>query len=97
MATGAPASGLLELDEDMLVTLQQVYEERFTRSEELLANIIDLLQVVAYNALVGPHVDPKKLRSLKPPTPMPRPGQKRKRRGTTLRELDALSKEVSDG
>lgn len=80
-------ASLLDLDEEMLLTLSEVHSERWTRTEELLATCADLLQVVAYNALVGPHVDPKALKKLKPAAPLDRPGMRRRRRGTTLGDL----------
>lgn len=83
---------LLELDEDMLVTLRDVHETTWSRTEHLLATIADALGIVGYNALVGPHVDPKSLRQTRPPEPLPRPGVQapKKRRGTTLGELKKM-------
>lgn len=82
-------NALLDLDEEMLVTLRDVHDEQWTRTEMLLATVVDLLQLVAHNALIGPHVDPKALRKLKAPEPLERPGvsSKRHRRGTTLGDL----------
>ena len=72
----------------MLATLAEVHASQWTRTEHLLANVSDLLGVVAYNALMGPHADPKKLRRMKPPKPMARPGlTPRKRRKATSEDL----------
>lgn len=97
MATGSPVGDLLELDGDMLLTLSEVHSQQWTRTEELLASVVDLLGLVAYHALIGPHVDPKALKRMKPPEPMPRPGQKRRKRGTTMGQLMALQKELGGG
>lgn len=74
-------------------------------TEHLLAHMTDVLGVVAHNALIGPHVDPKALKKVKPLEPFPRPGvpRNRRRRGSTLSELAALGGvtryvgEVTDG
>lgn len=58
----------------------------WTVTDHLLATAIDALGVVSHHALVGPHADPKKLRSIKPPPRMPRPGAheaKPRRRATS--------------
>lgn len=83
MATGQPVQHLLEVDAEMLVTLADVHGSQWTRMEHLLATLIDAVNAVAYNALVGPHADPKKLRHVKSPKPVPRPGSRRKRRRAT--------------
>lgn len=49
-------------------------------TDHLLATVIDAVGVAGYHALLGPHVDPKKLRSVKPPEPMTRPGVAARRR-----------------
>lgn len=90
LATGTPVSEILDLDDEMLLTLKEVHEQQWTRGEHLLATIVDALQVVGYNALVGPHADPKKLKSLKRPKPIPRPGPARKRRKATVAEMVEL-------
>ena len=72
----------------MLVTLADVHNESWTRSEHLLANVCDLLGVAGHNALVGPHVNPKGLRNVRPPKPLQRPGMAVRRR-TTLADLQA--------
>jgi len=65
----------------------------WTVTDHLLATTVDALGVVAWNALVGPHADPKKLRRLKPPERLARPGaqperkQRRKATSADLREL----------
>lgn len=64
------------------MTLAEVHGQQWTRVEHLLASIIDALGVVAYNALVGPHADPKRLRRVKPPTPIARPGVRHRRRAS---------------
>jgi hypothetical protein len=55
----------------------------WTLTDHLLASVVDALQVVAVNALVGPHADPKRLKRLKPPTPVQRPHAQRQRRKAT--------------
>lgn len=66
----------------------------WTVSDHLLATIADRLGVVAYNALVGSHADPKKLRRAKPPEPIPRPTtphhRPRPRRRATSDDLKAM-------
>lgn len=66
----------------------------WTVSDHLLATIADRLGVVAYNALVGPHADPKKLRRAKPPKPVTRPSvphhRHRPRRRATSDDLKAI-------
>jgi hypothetical protein len=74
----------------MLATLNEVHGNQWNRIEHFLAVIADSLAVAGHYALVGPHVDPKKLRSVKPPKPMLRPGQRRKRRKATPEELREL-------
>ena len=75
----------------MLVTLRQIHDETWTRPEHMLASVIDSLGVVSHHALMGPHADPKKLRSVKPPKPIERPGlQRRKKRKATTEELREL-------
>lgn len=90
MATGQPIGDLVDVDETMLLTLADVHETEWTRVEHLLATIVDVLGHVAHNALIGPHVDPKGLKHLKPPAPLPRPGMERRRRGTTIGQLAAM-------
>lgn len=46
----------------------------WTLTDHLIASVVDALRDVSYSALVGPHADPKKLRKIKPPEPVPRPG-----------------------
>ena len=75
----------------MLATLAEVHNNHWTREEHFLAAIVDALGLTGHYALVGPHVDPKKLRTVKPPKPMPRPGQeRRKKRKATPEELREL-------
>ncbi len=72
----------------MLATLNEVHAGQWSRVEHLLATIVDALGVVSHHALVGSHIDPKKLRSVKPPNPLPRPGgQRRPRRKATSGDL----------
>lgn len=52
----------------------------WTITDHLLASVVDALGVVSHNALVGPHADPKKLRSIKPPDRFPRPGAAQRRK-----------------
>ena len=63
----------------------------WTTTDHLLASIVDSLGIVQYHALVGPHADPKRLRSVKPPQRIPRPGhhqqEQRKKRKATSEEL----------
>lgn len=91
MATGQPIGSLLEIDEDMLATLAEVHAEKWTRSEHMIVALLDAVNMAAYNALVGPHVDPKKLRSVKPPKPTARPtarsGPQGKRMKVSPRDL----------
>ena len=67
----------------------------WTVTDHLLASAVDLLGIVSYHALVGPHADPKKLRSLKPPQQFPRPGQdgqprRRQKRKATSADLQRM-------
>jgi hypothetical protein len=65
----------------------------WTITDHLLASVVDSLGTVAYNALLGPHVDPKKLRGVKPPQPMDRPStthQRRERRKATSEDLKRM-------
>lgn len=62
----------------------------WTVSDHLLASTVDALGMVAYSALVGPHADPRKLRSMKPPKPMMRPGMAKPRRRATSDDLKRL-------
>lgn len=55
----------------------------WTLTDHLLASVIDTLGVVAFNALVGPHADPKRLKKLKPPERLPRPGHRPRRRASS--------------
>lgn len=55
----------------------------WTLTDHLLASAVDVLGVVAHNALVGPHADPKKLRRIKPPERLPRPSRPRRRQAST--------------
>lgn len=90
LATGIPVNDLLDLDEAMLLTLREVYENSWTRSEHLIATVVDAVQIAAYNALVGPHADPKKLRNVKAPKPIERPHLRRKKRKATVAEMVEL-------
>lgn len=74
----------------MLATLAEVHAESWTRPEHLLAALIDAVNATAYNALVGPHADPKKLRSVKAPKPIERPGTRRRRRRASGEEMAAF-------
>lgn len=71
----------------MLATLHERHQAEWTRVEHLLASIADACAVIAHNSLIGPHADPKKLRSIKPPKPIPRPGEPKKKRKPTGAEL----------
>lgn len=73
----------------MLATLKDAHDSQWTRIEHLLASILDACTATSYNALVGPHLDPKKLKRLRPPKPIPRPGEEatRKKRKATSAEL----------
>lgn len=51
----------------------------WTLTDHLLASVIDAVRETSHSALIGSHVDPKKLRKLKPPTPLPRPGERHRR------------------
>lgn len=51
----------------------------WTLTDHLLASVVDAVQGVGYSALIGPHADPKKLRGVKPPPPVHRPGAQTKR------------------
>lgn len=64
----------------------------WTITDHLLASVIDGLGVVGYHALVGPHADPKKLRSVKPPERTYRPGThaRRQRRKATSEDLKRM-------
>jgi hypothetical protein len=64
----------------------------WTITDHLLASVIDQLRAVSYNALVGPHADPKRLRKLKPPERFPRPAEekRRKRRKATSEDLKRM-------
>ena len=66
----------------------------WTVTDHLLASVIDTLGVVSYNALVGPHADPKKLRQVKPAEAIPRPGkaqrQRTQRRRATADDLKTM-------
>lgn len=73
-----------------MVTLRDVYEQRFTRLEELAATQVDLLQWVVHYTASAVVKDPN---HLKKPEPIPRPGvPKKRRRGTTLGELKAMTR-----
>lgn len=64
----------------------------WTLTDHLLASVIDGLGVVAYNSLVGPHADPRRLRRIKPPATFPRPTttHRRQRRKATSEDLKAM-------
>lgn len=59
----------------------------WTLTDHLLASVVDALHEVGYSALIGPHVDPKKLRKVKPPEPVTRPGARRQRRQASSEDL----------
>lgn len=99
MATGSPVSSLLDLDEEMLLTIEQAHADRFSRTEELLATVCDLLAQVVHvshaSFIAANHKNAKEdLRRLTPPEPFPRPGQphRKRRRGSTLAEVAAVSR-----
>lgn len=80
----------------MLHTVRDVYESQWTRTEHLLASVVDLL---SQSLFVLRRIDAanwqdgdKAVKRMKAPEPMPRPGvsRHRRRRGTTLGELAAL-------
>jgi hypothetical protein len=62
----------------------------WTITDHLLASAIDALGVVSYHALVGPHADPKKLRGVKPPPRITRPGVRPERRKATSDDLKRM-------
>lgn len=53
------------------MTLREVYEQRFTRTEELLATVVDLLQWVVHYSAAAVVKEPNRLRE---PQRVPRPG-----------------------
>ncbi len=77
----------------MLVTLDQVKGESWSRTDQLLALIADAVNVVGYYTALAVVKDPKKV---KPPKPIERPGVA-KPRGTTLGQLKQMMKGGSDG
>lgn len=89
MATGQPVDSLLDVDTAMLLTLAEVYEERWTRTDELIASLIEVVDASAWR-VVSPHLK----KGTRPPTPLrvPRPGQpqRRHRRKATSDDLKRL-------
>lgn len=87
----------------MLVTVADVHAEQWTRTEHLLATVVDLLGEIRHAVLIAPHVATKDVRRMKPPEPIERPGMRRRKRGgTPIAELAAMGVtryvgEVSDG
>lgn len=63
----------------------------WTLTDHLLASVIDAVHQTSHSALIGPHVDPKKLRKLKPPTPVQRPAAHRRKRRATSDDLKQLA------
>lgn len=65
----------------------------WTITDHLLATVVDMLGQTAHSALIGPHLDPKKLRGMKRPEPMRRPGSPapapKARTRMTIAELEA--------
>lgn len=62
----------------------------WTVTDHLLALVVDSLGITAYNALLGPHADPKKLRRVKPPERLPRPGARPQRRRASSDDLKRM-------
>lgn len=89
MATGQPLDALLDADTAMLATLAEVYEERWTRTDELVASLIEVVDASAWR-VVSPHLK----KGARPPKPLrvPRPGQpqRRHRRKATAEDLKRL-------
>jgi hypothetical protein len=71
--TRLPVGDLLDLDEDMLLTLVEVHNERWTRMEHLLA---DLIEVVDSGNVVREAVNSKKGTKPRKRLEVPRPRTK---------------------
>ena len=85
--TGFPIGDLLDLDEDMLVTLVEAHNERWSRLEHLIA---DLIEVVDSGNVVREVVNSRQGARPRKRIEVPRPGIKRKRRRATVAEMVAM-------
>lgn len=87
MATGQPVDSLLDVDTAMLLTLADVYEQRWTRTDELVASLIEVVDASGWR-VVSPHLE-KGARTPKP-LRVPRPGQRRQKRKATSDDLKRM-------
>jgi hypothetical protein len=71
VATGFPPGDLLGLDEMMLVTLAEVHAEHWTRTEHLLADLVEVID--SGNATLEHSVYGKKGTKRRKPLEVPRP------------------------